>query len=41
MCREDMTAWTAVRDRIVSNSIKDVIEAVNRKRVEEVYDPEI
>ena len=39
--REDTTPWAEVRDRIVSRGISDIIQAVNRKRVEEVYDPEI
>jgi hypothetical protein len=38
---EDMTAWEAVRNRIIENGIQDIIQAVNRKRMEEVYDPEI
>jgi hypothetical protein len=37
----EMTAWSVVRDRIVANGVANVVEAVNRKRVEEVYDPEI
>lgn len=39
--KEDTTPWIEVRDRIVANGISDIIKAVNRKRVEEVYDPEI
>ena len=38
---DEMTPWVVVRDRIVRNGISDIIEAVNRRRVEEVYDPEI
>jgi hypothetical protein len=38
---EDMTLWESIRDRITANGVTDVIQAVNRKRVEEVYDPEI
>lgn len=37
----ETTKWTTVHDRIVSNGINDIVQAVNRKRVEEVYDPEI
>lgn len=37
----EMTAWRIVGRRILANGIKDVIRAVNRKIVEEVYDPEI
>jgi hypothetical protein len=39
--KNDMTPWQTVADRIIRNGIKNIIEAVNRKRVEEVYDPEI
>jgi hypothetical protein len=39
--KEDTTPWAEVRDRIISKGISDIIMAVNRKRVEEVYDPEI
>lgn len=39
--REETTPWSVVRDRIVSKGIADILQAVNRKRVEEVYDPEI
>jgi len=38
---EEMTPWDEVADRIRTRSITDIINAVNRKRVEEVYDPEI
>lgn len=38
---EDMTPWEQVRDRICAKGVKDIISAVNRRRVEEVYDPEI
>jgi hypothetical protein len=38
---EEMTPWTNVRDRIVAHGVEDIVRAVNRKRVEEVYDPEI
>jgi hypothetical protein len=39
--QEDTTTWSAVFDRIVTRGISDIIEAVNKKRVKEVYDPEI
>jgi hypothetical protein len=39
--RHDMTPWTVVRDRIAAGGIADVVGAVNRRRTEEVYDPEI
>lgn len=39
--REDMKEWDEIRDRIDGLGLADIIEAVNRKRVEEVYDPEI
>lgn len=39
--KDDMTPWKTVCDRIIVNGIIDVVRAVNRKRVEEVYDPEI
>jgi hypothetical protein len=38
---QDMTMWTLVRDRIIANGLADIVKAVNRRRVEEVYDPEI
>lgn len=37
----EMTAWHAVGRRILEKGIEDIIQAVNRKVVEEVYDPEI
>jgi hypothetical protein len=39
--REDMTPWSVVSSRLVSGGILDIIQAVNRRRIEEVYDPEI
>lgn len=39
--KEDMTPWEDVKNRIVSKGIASIVEAVNRKRTEEVYDPEI
>lgn len=39
--KEDTTPWEEVRDRICAKGIQDIISAVNRRRVEEVYDPEI
>src|SRR5206468_4160454 len=38
--REEMTPWPSVAARIVEKGIVDVIAAVNRKRQEQVYDPE-
>lgn len=38
---EDMTEWSVVRGRILNSGVSNVVSAVNRKRVEEVYDPEI
>ena len=39
--KEDTTPWSVVRERIKVKGVDDIIAAVNRKRVEEVYDPEI
>lgn len=39
--REDTTSWIAVSGRIHSVGLSNIIEAVNRRRMEEVYDPEI
>ncbi len=39
--KEEMTPWEKVRERIVANGVGDIVKAVNRRRVEEVYDPEI
>src|SRR5262249_52973191 len=39
--RAETTDWTAVHDRIKEHGILDIINAVNRKRQEWVYDPEI
>lgn len=39
--REDMTPWEQVSSRVIRGGIADIVKAVNRKRVEEVYDPEI
>lgn len=37
----DMTEWDIIKNRIIKYGIIDIIEAVNRKRTEIVYDPEI
>jgi len=37
----DTTPWGTVSERIERKGVNDVIGAVNRKRVEEVFDPEI
>lgn len=39
--REDMTPWAEVGDRIAAKGTEDIIGAVNRRRMEWVYDPEI
>ena len=39
--KEDTTPWSVVRERIRVKGVEDIIAAVNRRRVEEVYDPEI
>jgi hypothetical protein len=39
--REDTTPWATVSKRIVDFGLKNIIAAVNRKRRELVYDPEI
>lgn len=39
--KDDMTPWESVRDRLLNNGIADIVSAVNRKKVEETYDPEI
>ncbi len=39
--REDMTSWNTVRGRVLTGGILDIVQAVNRRRMEEVYDPEI
>lgn len=38
---EDTTPWSDVAERIVARGVSDIIEAVNRRRREWVYDPEI
>ncbi|MBU0608415.1 MAG: hypothetical protein KKI08_11055 [Armatimonadetes bacterium] len=38
---EDMTPWISVGERVLANGLADIVEAVNRKRQEWVYDPEI
>ena len=39
--KEDTTPWEVVSGRVAASGILDVVRAVNRKRMEEVYDPEI
>ena len=39
--KEDTTPWLQVEERIIRNGTMDIIEAVNRRRTEVVYDPEI
>lgn len=38
---EETKAWMEVFERIAQNSLSDIIEAINRKKTEVVYDPEI
>lgn len=38
---DDMTPWEEIKSRILDNGLGNIIAAVNRKRVEEVFDPEI
>lgn len=38
---QDTTPWNIVSERIKVKGIVDIIGAVNRKRMEEIYDPEI
>ncbi len=38
---DETKPWSEVFDRIASNSLGDIIEAINRKKTEVVYDPEI
>jgi len=37
----ETTPWGTIRDRIESNGVKNIVDAVNRKKTEVVYDPEI
>ncbi|MBI4580392.1 MAG: hypothetical protein HY718_11860 [Planctomycetes bacterium] len=39
--RDDMTPWESVSLRILKSGLQDIIQAVNRRRQEWVYDPEI
>jgi len=39
--RDDMRSWDEVRTRIVAGGLDDIVRAVNRRRQEMVYDPEI
>lgn len=38
---QETKPWREVFDRIAKNSLGDIIEAINRKKTEVVYDPEI
>jgi hypothetical protein len=38
---EETKFWEEIADRIVSNGLQDLVDAVNRKVMQEVYDPEI
>src|SRR5262249_8892065 len=37
----EMTPWSTVEQRITQKGVSDIVSAVNRKRQEWVYDPEI
>jgi hypothetical protein len=37
----ETTPWAAIRDRIMSEGARNIVDAVNRKKTEIVYDPEI
>lgn len=39
--KEDMKRWEVIVEKIDAGGIEAVVRAVNRKRMEEVYDPEI
>jgi len=39
--REETKPWQEIADRIRLSGIQDIVKAVNRRKVEEVYDPEI
>jgi hypothetical protein len=39
--KEDTTPWDIVRERIRSNGIINILDAVNRTKIQEVYNPEI
>ncbi len=39
--RDETVSWNIIRERICSSGVGDIIKAVNRKRTETVYDPEI
>ena len=38
---EETKPWEEIFERITLNGLDDIIEAINRKRTELVYDPEI
>jgi precorrin-3B methylase len=38
---EDTTPWNVVSNRIKLNGIVDIVSAVNRKQMREIYIPEI
>jgi len=38
---DETKSWNEIFDRICKNGLKDIISAINRKRTEVVYDPEI
>jgi len=37
----DATLWDSIEVRIIDNGLKDIVDAINRRRQEWVYDPEI
>ena len=38
---EETVPWENVKERITSGGVKAVVDAINRKKTEEVNDPEI
>ena len=38
---EETTAWETVSKRLAENGVTDIVSAINRKRTEIIYDPEI
>ena len=38
---QETKSWMEIHERVSSRGLSDIIEAINRKRTEVVYDPEI
>ena len=38
---QETKCWCEIANRIGSNGLRDIVGAINRKRTEVVYDPEI